>query len=535
MKKKYYFILIWFIMIVSNQSPGQSFDFKRILFESPSSLYAEIYAVNIKTGNVAITGYDSRSPSIPFTWDWGDGEVTQGWFQQNHHYVDLTKNYVLKIVSHYSASETDSVELLVRFAGSSLNKISLPESKRVIIPNSMVSLSSRMPGYGIPQNLTFFDDSFFPLLNRSDVEYVLTVAATIETEFANENVFLVDSNFNQVVLRDSDFGGMYSLWFTTPVSFGAGDYGFTGSLEWSSFFHEMGHNVTLNFPAHYYFGGKIDGSANAIYSETMAQIYQHSTAYKILNHYTDYGLGNDLFVEIKNSAFSSMKVVRQFYDDYLGNGKNFASWNDPATPNDETIYTFMTIAFKFCEHAEENGQGYEEPLKRMMEFLENFDESWATQYSQDFDTAEADTFRATMMVAAMAYAFDQDLRQEFRELNFPVSDEIYDQLFNYVGIKKGEKNYSSQPFELLQNFPNPFNNLTKIKFSLPKSEFMEVTIYNISGQKIQTLLSRNLKAGVYEINWDGKSGANEDVPSGVYFCKLKTKSYQKTIKLCLIK
>ena len=441
MKKKYYVISILFIMAVFNQSSGQSFNFKKILFEPLSSLNVRIQTINVETGDVTVVGRDTRSPSIPFTWNWGDGLITRGLFPQDHQYVDLTKNYVLRVVSHYSASETDSVELLVRFVASNLNKISLPESKRVFIPDSMVSLSSRMPDsaygvpYGIPQSLRFFDDSFFPLLDRSDVEYILTVAATIETEFANENVFLVDSNFNQVVLRDSGFGGMYSLWYTTPVSFGAGDYGFSGSLEWSSFFHEMGHNVTLNFPAAYYFGGKIDGSANAIYSETMAQIYQHSTGYKILNNYTHYGLDTDLFVEIKHSVLSSMKVIRRFYERYLENGKHFASWNDPNTPDDETIYTFMTIAFKFCEHAEKNSQGYEMPLKRMMKFLENFDESWATQYSPHFDTAEADTFRATMMVAAIAYAFDQDLRQEFRELNFPVSDEIYDKFFNLKNLK----------------------------------------------------------------------------------------------------
>jgi hypothetical protein len=69
-----------------------------------------------------------------------------------------------------------------------------------------------------------------------------------------------------------------------------------------------------------------------------------------------------------------------------------------------------------------------------MKFLENFDESWITQFSPHLDTAEADTFRATMMVSAIAYAFDEDLRQEFKDLNFPVSDEIYDQFFGLKNL-----------------------------------------------------------------------------------------------------
>ena len=66
------------------------------------------------------------------------------------------------------------------------------------------------------------------------------------------------------------------------------DYGFQGTIEWSSFMHEMGHNFTLNSPADYYYGGKIDGNANAIFSESLAQIFQHATAFEIINNYSDY-------------------------------------------------------------------------------------------------------------------------------------------------------------------------------------------------------------------------------------------------------
>jgi len=191
----------------------------------------------------------------------------------------------------------------------------------------------------------------------------------------------------------------------------------------------MGHNVTLNSPAGFYYGGKIDGCANAIFSETMAQIFQHATAFCILNDYQTYGLDEDLVADIKDSALSSMSIVRNSYESYLSGGKHFFSWNNPLTPEDETFNTFMTIAYKFFEHAENNSSGYRAPLKRMMALLQTFDEDMRVRYDQQNNTEAAATFRSTLMVVALSYAFETDLRLEFRTLNFPITDPVYDELY----------------------------------------------------------------------------------------------------------
>src|SRR5262249_12991283 len=157
-----------------------------------------------------------------------------------------------------------------------------------------------------------------------------------------------------VVLADPDSsGGMYSIWFSSPVAFGAGTNAFAGSLSWSSYSHEMGHNFTLNSPSNYYLGGKIDGSANAIVSEALAQIFQHSAAYELINHGAELGLSPELVADIRFSAMASMALVRSSYCDYTNSGSEFHSWNNPSTPQDETFDTFMTIAYKFFQHAEQ--------------------------------------------------------------------------------------------------------------------------------------------------------------------------------------
>jgi len=195
----------------------------------------------------------------------------------------------------------------------------------------------------------------------------------------------------------------------------------------------MGHDATLNSPANYSYGGKIDGNANAIFSETMAQIFQHATAYELINGAGRYGLSEDIVFEIRQSAVQSMWLVRRSYENYVSSGMRFESWNNPNTPSDETFDTFMTIAYAFFVHAESSGLGYKVPLKRMMNLLQTFGPRDRERYSQYRNTKTAETFRSTLFVAALSYAFRQNLRTEFRDLKFPVNDEIYDELLARMG------------------------------------------------------------------------------------------------------
>jgi hypothetical protein len=408
---------------------AEAFDFKQQLFGPPSTLTVNIESINADTGEVTVNGCDSQCPTTPFTWNWGDGsEPEDGWFPMQHTYTNLTQNYIITVTSYYSGGGTDTAETVVRFTAPQISPIPLPSAIEVTIPDSDVSLASRMPGYYPPATLTHFDDSFFEIVSRATIEYVLTATAFIQKDLVNSDVANVNGGFQQVVLRDPGFGGMYSLWFTSPVSFGAGDYAFEGTIEYSSFMHEMGHNFTLNSPAGYYYGGKIDGWANAIYSETMAQIFQHATAYEIINNAGFYGLSEDLVCDIKCSAISSMKLVRNTYDEYVGGGAHFYSWNNPDTPEDETFGTFMTIAYKFCEQAENSGAGYRIPLKKMMKLLQLFNADLEGRYDHLHNNPAADTFRSTLMIAALSCGFSKDLRQDFKALNFPIDDATYNEL-----------------------------------------------------------------------------------------------------------
>jgi type IX secretion system substrate protein len=99
-----------------------------------------------------------------------------------------------------------------------------------------------------------------------------------------------------------------------------------------------------------------------------------------------------------------------------------------------------------------------------------------------------------------------------------------------VGLSELD-NITPKVFSLKQNYPNPFNPKTTIEFSIPKSEFVELKIFDITGKEIQTLVSANMNTGTYQYYWQ----ASESVASGIYFYIIKAGEYTDTKKLVLIK
>jgi len=87
---------------------------------------------------------------------------------------------------------------------------------------------------------------------------------------------------------------------------------------------------------------------------------------------------------------------------------------------------------------------------------------------------------------------------------------------------------------LHKNYPNPFNPSTTISFSIPKESKVEITIYNIRGQKVRTVLKDNMGKGIYNTIWNGKDSSGKEVGSGVYFYKLNVDGKTCAIKKCLL-
>ena len=100
-----------------------------------------------------------------------------------------------------------------------------------------------------------------------------------------------------------------------------------------------------------------------------------------------------------------------------------------------------------------------------------------------------------------------------------------------------EDNDTSYPgtFRLAQNYPNPFNNSTEIEYGLPKDANVNITVYNLSGQKVAILVDENRNAGYHTVSWAGRDNSGKRVPSGVYFLRFDAGQHSATGKLLLIK
>jgi hypothetical protein len=107
-----------------------------------------------------------------------------------------------------------------------------------------------------------------------------------------------------------------------------------------------------------------------------------------------------------------------------------------------------------------------------------------------------------------------------------------------VSFKEGERfveDESTAAAVLHPNYPNPANPETTFSFTLAHKQDVELTVYNIRGQKVRTVYEGSTDEGAHSIVWNGKDSKGRVVSSGVYFYKLKTESAELTEKLILLK
>jgi hypothetical protein len=90
-------------------------------------------------------------------------------------------------------------------------------------------------------------------------------------------------------------------------------------------------------------------------------------------------------------------------------------------------------------------------------------------------------------------------------------------------------------FALHQNYPNPFNLTTVIEYALPKSSHVRITIYNVLGQMVRSLVNQKQPAGFKTIQWDGRTDSEAEVSSGVYFYRIMADDFVKCKKMVLLK
>ena len=87
-----------------------------------------------------------------------------------------------------------------------------------------------------------------------------------------------------------------------------------------------------------------------------------------------------------------------------------------------------------------------------------------------------------------------------------------------------------ESYALNQNYPNPFNPSTQISYSLPNAGDVSISVFNVLGQEVMTLVDGHMEAGVHQVQFDGSAMA-----SGMYFYRINTENFSETKKMVMLK
>jgi len=98
-----------------------------------------------------------------------------------------------------------------------------------------------------------------------------------------------------------------------------------------------------------------------------------------------------------------------------------------------------------------------------------------------------------------------------------------------------ENGITAENFELKGNYPNPFNPTTKIRFSNDRSSNVKVTVYSLKGEKVATIMNKQVNAGTYDVSWNGKSTNGKVVPSGMYLYDVESDGRRLQGKMLFLK
>jgi len=120
-------------------------------------------------------------------------------------------------------------------------------------------------------------------------------------------------------------------------------------------------------------------------------------------------------------------------------------------------------------------------------------------------------------------------------------DEV--KIYNYPAVGLLDEILSVEPntvdvplkYELAQNYPNPFNPSTEIRFVVPKRQKVTLTVYDLLGNHVKTLVDKVVTAGKHTVSWDGTNEFGQRVASGVYLYRLQTEGLTKVRKMVLVR
>jgi hypothetical protein len=139
-------------------------------------------------------------------------------------------------------------------------------------------------------------------------------------------------------------------------------------------------------------------------------------------------------------------------------------------------------------------------------------------------------------IPTFGISYDANLTDWTEGTDIALADTLWHfwQRWGFTGVKE-VSNAVPIGYNLSQNYPNPFNPTTNIDVQLPKQNYVRLTVYNILGEVVATLMDGQYEPGAYKVTWNGHDNFGLAVPTGVYLYRLDAGTYSRTNKMIMMK
>ena len=138
-----------------------------------------------------------------------------------------------------------------------------------------------------------------------------------------------------------------------------------------------------------------------------------------------------------------------------------------------------------------------------------------------------------LVIGAQSNVFGDDIFEHSSSLNYKIFDQIAPLFADYASQDK--TSLSPNVFSLHQNYPNPFNPTTLIKYDLAEDALVSISIYDVTGRMVKSLINMNQSTGDHSFRWDATNNIGEAVSAGMYIYTIQAGEYKDTKKMVLLK
>jgi len=303
---------------------------------------------------------------------------------------------------------------------------------------------------------------------------------------------------------------------------------------------DIARAITVDGSGNVYVTGSSDGAGSGLDYATIRYYPGGDAAW--VRRYNGPANGSDVAVGI--AVDDSHNVYVTGYSDSTGSGQDYATVKYDSSGNELWVKRFncangtdkpAAIAVDDSNNIYVTGRsgcgGVTAHDYVTIKYYPNGDTAWLRKYHGPVESGYDYAYALAVDTSGNVYITGES---QGSGTDYDYCTIKYTQTPSAVEDETGGRERPSE-FDLSQNYPNPFNPTTKIEFTLAKSGFATLQIYDVLGRKVRTLVSEELSSGYKSVLWDGKSEDGKDVASGVYFYQLKVGDFSQPKKMLLLK